>query len=559
MKIDADTLKAIERTRKETPHTQRTAYIVAEAARLGVSKDTLYRHLRKLRKGAVKRSPQPKQYDRGLVEDIMRRKVEGMTFGTAEREIPSHVLRRELLDEGVPEDEVPSVSTINRILDEELMMREGRTYTRIEASVANEQAQLDHSRSKHFQLKSHDPDRGDWLLVVRAEELAYKVDNLKLRTWYTSYVDRFSRLWIARVVPASGESVTVGLEHLDYVWNRPPDAHPVSYLPWALQTDRGALARSQPYQRALDALGIEPVRAQSKEAQGMVENRFRQMWAGFELPLARKLGAGATIWLSDLNALLMEHAVREGRERPHPVLTHLSREDAYLQSIRAYPPREVDASVLRVACRVETRKVDQYGTVSLHGRRYAVPQYVAHDGRRVATLGQRVRVWAAESGEVVGELVEQYSKPFRLEPWQPNALGDYSRRTQTTTRERVEADLARERAEAKDARRRERAAKQARQSGGATVAPLLPETTLVDADSPVVRSGARETAAPEQARLMTEHEARVYINRRLEAEGRFLADYTAVFGPLLNQPGAIQRDDVDRLLSAVLDRVRKAS
>ncbi len=559
MAIDRDTLRAIERTRTETPHTQRTAYIIAEATRLGVSKDTLYRHLRKLRKGAVKASPQPVQYDREIVEEVMRRKVEGMRFGTAEREIPTHILRAELIAEGVPPDQVPSVSTINRVLDEELLLREGRTYTRIEATVANEQAQLDHSRSKHFQLKSYDAGRDDWLLVVRAEELAYKVDNLKLRTWYTSYVDRFSRLWIARVVPASGESVTVGLEHLDYVWNREPDAHPVSYLPHALQTDRGALARSQPYQRALDALQIEPVRAQSKEAQGMVENRFRQMWAGFELPLARRLGKGSTIHLSDLNALLMEHAVAEGRERPHPVLSHLSREDAYLQSIRAYPPREVDASVLRVACRVETRKVDPYGTVSLFGQRYAVPQYVNHDGRRIPTIGQTVRVWAAESGEVVGEMVERYSKPFRLEPWSPNALGDYSRRTTRTTRERVEAELDRERQQQKADRRQQRAAAQARQTGGATIAPLLPETTLVEADSPVVRSGTRETAAPEPTALMTEHEARIYINKRLTAEGRFVADYPAVFGPLLRQPGAIKRTDADTLIEGVLARVRRAS
>ena len=61
------------------------------------------------------------------------------------------------------------MSRINSILDQELGFRVGRTYRSIEAEFAGQQAQLDHSRSKYFQLKEHNGDRDDWLLVVQAE------------------------------------------------------------------------------------------------------------------------------------------------------------------------------------------------------------------------------------------------------------------------------------------------------------------------------------------------------------------------------------------------------
>ena len=558
MKIPDTILAAIERTRIETPWKQRTPFIAMEAGRLGVSSDTIYRQLRTYRKGRVKESPQPRTYDTAHVEEIMRRKIDGYQFGTIDREIPTHILRQQLIDEGVGEEQIPSVTRINDILRHEMLMREGRTYVRIEASCANEQAQLDHSRCKHFQIKDWDSKRGDWLLTVQSESLAYKQDNTQLRTWYTNYVDRFSRLFVPRIVAASGESITVGLEHLDFVFNRDADANPVSYLPASLQTDRGSLNRSQPYTRALEALEIDKGTSHSKEANGMVERRFRSIWTGFELPLAQKMGKGQTIWLSDLNAMLMEYAVAEG-QRAHPVHGHLSRQEAYLQSMLSHRPREIDVSVLRVACRVEERKVGPDGTISLPGARWFVPQYVKQDGRPIPTRGQRLRVWASASGEVVAELIAQYCKPFRLEPWAPNALGDYSRRTAPTTRERVEAELQHERDQAKHDRKRQRAAAQSTQHGPIRIAPLLPDTDLVDADSPIIRSPQREQVTEDRSHLMTEHETRLYIGKRLAAEGRYIADYPTVFTPLLSQSGGIQRTDADRLITAVLDRVRKAA
>ena len=570
MGIDPTILASIEADRLALDHGDRTAFLAREADRLGVSLGTLYRHLRRYRKAPAKEVVRERGYAREHVEEILRRKVEGMRFGDSDREIPTRVLRQELVDEGVPEAELPSVSRINALLRDEYHLREAKTYAKIEATFAGEQCQLDHSRSKHFQLKGRDEDRDDWLLVVRSETLAYKADNTRLRTWYTNYVDRYSRLYLPRIVPASGESITVGLEHLDHVWNRPPDEHPLQYVPHALQTDRGALGKSEPYRRALEALGVDRVLAQSKEAQGMVENRFRHLWRSFELPLARKFGKGYTIWLSDLNALLFEFAVEEGRRLPHPVERALSREEAFLRSVQLYPPREVDVSVLRVACRVVTRRVDQYGCVSLDNERFAVPQYVAGLGRRrVPTARATVRVWQAESGEVVGELVDEATKPFRLEPWAPTALGDHRRPGTATTRERVDAEITRAEREAKaEARRLERARAAGKATG--TTGRITPRADLLDPSSPVtqtdeaggVRPSARrdDTPAEPVARTLTEHEARVYINARLQPHGRFLADFQAVFAPVLRQRDGISQTDVDALLQGVLARVtRRAS
>jgi len=527
--IDEAILLDIEEQRRACPHRGKTDLIKRHAEALGVAPSTLHRQLQKLR-GRVKSGGERKsRIADDIIHEIARRKVKSAKEGYG-RELTTEQVLADLAAEGV--EGLPSRSHADTRL-RKLGLRETRTFRSFEADHANEFCLLDFSRSKHFQLVGL--ENGAWTVEARVEEMSYKANNKKLRTWIVLYVDRYSGLFVARIYPASGESILLGLEHLDHVWTRPDDGHPLRYVPEILQTDRGSLGKSGPFKVAMQALGVDAREAQAKEAQGAVERRFRYLWQSFEAALFETLGKGARLPLDELNERLAEFAHAYGQRR-HPQHPGRTREEVYRASLRVHTPREFDSSVFTLACRVETRRVDAYGCVTLGGERFAVPQYVGSKDR-VPTIGATIRVLRNAEGAVVGELLDRFAEPFRLAPWTANGVGEYRTHAAPTLREQIERDLAADRAKAKA---------EARKAGRPKTLPARPER--VEPSGPFAHVEASEG-------LLAQHAARALAGRLLASERLRVADFAHVLDPLLSQ-ARIARADVEQVCGAILTHHR---
>ncbi len=527
--IDPSILTAIDAERDAAGHGQKRTLVEGYAQTLGVSYTTLYRQMQKVR-GRLKRVERAPCISEEFVEEVARIKQKGMMAGGDGREVPTEVVVETVARQlEVP---VPSASAVNARL-RKMGFREERTFRSVEAIAANQLCYLDFSRSEYFQLHKPTED-GDWTLVARAGELSYKADNQKLRTWVCAYRDAFSRVWIARAVPAAGESILMGLEFLDYVWSRPDDAIPLRSIPWMLQTDRGSLGKSGPYKNAMKALDIDPRESQAKEAQGRIENVFKVLWTGFELPLYLEIGEGNSITLSDYNERLYHYAVNQAQKQ-HPVQFKSTRQQVYEMSQRIYPPREIDVSLATLACRVETREVDAYGRIRWANEFFHVPQYVGGKDK-IPTSGKTLRVYRNVAGEMVGELMDRFAKPFRLTPWEANEVGDFARTHAPTVRERLERELRAER----------KSAPPPRLNSGVKTLPSRPEK---------VEPTSVFTDADDQT--MSSHQVRVFVNQRLDRHGYRIDDFANVYAEALRH-GAT-RDEVDQITTAVLNHVRRAA
>lgn len=565
VRIEESLLQQIERERIASDHGSSVVAFYAE--QIGCAPCTLHRHLRRMRGGIMAgRGGRKKQYDDQHFHAIAKRKEAIGRIGRTRTDIgTTEYAIEQLVREGIiPEDRCPSISRADAWMREN-GYREQQAYRAIESQYALQQVQMDFSRSKKFQLKSYDARRGDWRIIVRGEELSYKANNKKLRTWIAAAIDTYSRLWIGRIVPASGESALVGLQFCDWLWARDDDGHPLRYVPEQIQTDQGSFGKAHVTQAAMDALDVDLVQAQSKEAQGKIERRFRSLWQ-YEAQLAYRFGEGNEVWLSDLNDLLLEYALRDAA-RKHPY-SGSSRRAAFEQSLVTRAPRETDVSVLRLACRVVTRFVNPHGRrISLDGAQYAVPQYARESGRKVPTDGQQIRVYKNLAGEVVGELIGEYAEPFPLRPWAPGDLNDYRAPGEQTYREQIHAELD---AEA-EATKAQKAAKRAAETSRADDPHVLRhETRTAAVESPFASVGSAPTVAPappkprprevatEPLRIeetFTRSDGRALVVRRLEAAGLSVRDHADLFAPLLGGTpldAPVDRSAVEALLSQVL-------
>lgn len=173
---------------------------------------------------------------------------------------------------------------------------------------------------------------------------------------------------------------------------------------------------------ALD-ITMPPQKPGSKGGTAKVENRFRSLWQQFELPLAVKLGDGATIWMSEYNELLEEFCVKE-LEKRHPVKRTQTKGEVYEKSLadRRITQKTTTADMLQVACRVERRVVDAHLRVSLDNVYYSVPQYV----NGIPLTGKTVAIHRNKNDELVGKLIEDNcTQRFELERWEPASWGTF--------------------------------------------------------------------------------------------------------------------------------------
>src|SRR5690606_19439067 len=168
--------------------------------------------------------------------------------------------------------------------------------------------------------------------------------------------------------------------------------------------------------------------------------------------------------------------------------------------LRAHPLREVEQSLLRLACHVVERSVDAFLRVRLDNGYYAMPRRI--DGRPVKP-GDRVRVFRNAEGEVAGRLLDRYSEDFRLEPWEAASWDDFSGRAAPTYRQEQRRLMREE--------RKERRAQARTQAGGLHVLP--PRTETIEPSGPFA-----EPVAP-AVPTMSADQARIHIGRQLQELG----------------------------------------
>lgn len=485
----------------------------------GCDKSTIQRAIRSTF-GRQKKSPKKKQYGQSLIDEIAKIKMEGLLLtkgASVQRELSSDNCKQILIERGFPGAANISRSTINRRL-EEIGFRERQARTRIEVPYANYEWQMDFSRSKYFQMQKWDKDANDYLLKVSGRELHYKMDDKRLRTWIVQVKESYSRIRQIRAYASAGESVYIGLDALHSIFNRlEDDEHPLRHAPENLKTDNGAFIKRTETLAALAALGIEPQKSTpgNKESQGKVESGFKSMWMEFELPIAVKLGDGATIHLQDYSDLLHQFCMDE-LAKEHPFIIDQTRGEAYARSIQQHPQTVIEADLLEHAFRVETRKVDQSRLFHFGGVQYQAADHAA---------GKTIRVFANLNGDVMGEVVDSYAKPFHCIPpadgfkYPARMAGDFEHRPKATYRQTLETQVKSEQKEAKKQR-----TAQTYQRDNEVFFP--PRETTRKPESPFTP----QAPAPD---FGNSTQAKIYIATRLRALGLEFTEYEYAFEDVL--------------------------
>lgn len=400
------------------------------AANIGISVATLYREIEKKygRKKTVKRE---KKIDNSLIHQVAVEKERMRMTGRKEREIATDLVIQNMIDNKVEGAEELNPSTVNRRL-KEMGYRDKSAIVRVEASYANQQHQIDFSRSEYFQVQGF--SGGDYILKHTRNTTSYKENEYKLRTWLVGIIDAYSRVGIIQAYCASGESVHLGIDFLNFAYNRPEDNNPFHYLPDRLKMDNGSFGKAKDVLTFLQKLDIKPEYSTPNEKRGIqkMESMWKHLWKRFELPLVQKLG-NSTITLADYNALLHEF-MTSLLSKPHPVKSN-NRGHVYLTSIAQREQRVITEDLKKYLFRVETRIVANDRTISLGGDKYIVPDNIP--------IGEQLRIYKNLDNNIVGEILNnpKGQKPFVLPPTDGfKVLDDYSHRPHNTYREDVKTE-----------------------------------------------------------------------------------------------------------------------
>jgi hypothetical protein len=398
----------------------------------GVSTDTIYRKMRD-EFGPVKKLKREQVIPQHIIDEIGKLKLQSMQMGQAGRELCTEECIQILIDSGVSEAEGLRVSTVNRRLRESGFRAKERV-VRVEAAYSNQMHQLDFSRSEYFQVKTFDAASEDYVLKVSGHVLDYKENEHQLRTWLCGITDSYSRLNISRAFIAGGESVLAGVEFVNWVYGRDEDENPIRFLPGILKLDNGSLGKSGAFLELLENLKItrELVRPWKKRGIQKQESQWKALWRRFELPLAMRLGSGATINLADYNYELSQFAIRWAM-KDHPI-KHESKIHVYKSGLQLHEQREITIDMSSILAKQYKRRVDNAGLVTVNNQKY--------DVGNSKYIGKFINVSINARSEAIGELVDEYSKPFQLKAVRGYVdLGDFSHREKQTYKQSLEAQI----------------------------------------------------------------------------------------------------------------------
>ncbi len=513
-KLDLD---AIQREIDSAGHGRKAAIIRQYTGQYGISRETLYRQLRQ-RFGKKKTLVRAKKVEQALIDQVGEMKELGIMMGLGDRELATENCIRLLSDQGVAGADRLTVSTVNRRL-REAGYRIPNAKVRVEASYANQEFQLDFSRSKYFQIYRYDSVRQDFLMRVSGRELHYKKDDRRLRTWLVQVKDSYSRCRIIKAYGATSENGFIGLDTLDFMFNRPEDDNPMRFVPEMIKTDQGAFHKRKEVKALAELLGIQLRNSApyNHDSQGKIESGFFGLWNRFELAQAVKMGDGYELYLSEYNELLHEFSISDAQLKcPHPIVND-TREGASRTSILKHPPRQVDEEVLRIACRVDTRDVPETLMIQYPGGPYHAPEYAA---------GKQVRIYKNMLGELMAELVEEDRRTFILKSYEYREIDNFEHRSHTSYKQtltaQAEKNLADKRAENKRLFMKPRASK-------------------IEVESPFLPQAQTEFA--------NEYDARVYIGKQLTTIGKTYADFSYVFDELLADD--LTKESIDTVISEI--------
>lgn len=410
---------------------EKKAIVRRLANSLNISESSIYRALSKVY-GKQKTVTREKVVSDFIIDEVAKLKVESENMGLGKRELKTEDCLEILSNRGIDVSGI-SVSTVNRRLREKGFRKED-VIVRVEADYANQQHQLDFSRSKYFQISHFDKDANDYVLKVTGKTLFYKENETKLRTWLIGLTDAYSRISLVRAVAATGESAILGIEFLNFAYNRAEDEHPLRYLPDILKTDNGSFAKDKAVKQMFQALEIVSELSEAYKHRGVQkrESEWKALWQSFELKLATEIGGlGKTLYLNEYNDLAHEFMIKR-LDLKHPMRSGL-RGDLYRQSMVAHPGRTIDIDLREAAFNVVYRTVAQDLTVSVDNQKFECKAYA---------LGQRIKIYRTLNGEYYGETVDVFNKPFQLTPTQGFVeLGNFEHRQHKTYKQQIEGDV----------------------------------------------------------------------------------------------------------------------
>lgn len=517
---------AINRELQGVKRGMRGVIIQQYADHYEVSRDTVYRCLRKKFGPAKKVTGKPKVANK-LVDEIGKIKLRGRKLGLAERELSTELCIEILQEKEVSGSEHLTVSTINRRLAES-GFRQKEVIVKVEAKYANQQHQLDFSRSKYFNLHKRTDDN-DFILRV-SKVLSYKEDGARLRLWMGGIVDSFSRLGVVRAYPATGESTILGLNIMRFAYNREQDKLPFRHLPDTLKMDNGPVDNKE-FSQLLEKLGIEKELVIPYKKRGIQkqESVWKMVWRRFELPLALKLGNGGTMLLSDYNYMLHEFMINNCTVQ-HPVRMG-SKEHNYRASITAHPTRIIEVDLSEVLHKTWKRKVHNDCTAS-----------IVYKGEKIKleapyfAIDQWIEVYMNYAGDFVGELSDKHHEPFKLKVTEGFVtVGNFDHREHATYLDGLEKEI------------KEDASTPLSMTGelGMTAGKM----NYIEPKEEIVKPEIKFTEAvfDENYVFPSVHEAKVYIGKMLNRDENYTT-VAEVFDELWNDPDIFIKKNIDAIL-----------
>lgn len=521
------------------PHGKKTEYKKAVANRYKITIDLLHRRLRKLRgrsKTVVKKSD-PRKLE--ICTMIVEMKERGKMRSEKEHEMSTATCIRRLVKKGLVTENEISPSHANRIIRQELAYREPIARTKIETVCALQEVQIDFSHSKYFKVSHFCKDRGEWIMKASGRALSYKQNPLKFKPILAGLIDHYSRMRLVRAYPGCSESTMIGMSMLQFWLCRDDDEHIMRHLPFTLAHDGGAPWKSSEFKSVVKALELNTrmIPPYEKTSLGMVERYWQQVWK-YELEWSEDY---PELTLTEYNNLLHSACIHEG-SLPHPNMGE-SRVAAYQKSILRTQPAVLDVDLVEFATRTFIRRVKDL-RISIESEEFKIPQYVGNTW----TNGKQVRAYRNMQGDWLAELVDEFSKPFRIEPAQATIYGSYSA-NQETFAKKVVKKIDSGMSMYLNVNKQQDGSLVDMETGEIIDEPkrLMPAKKVASVDSPF-GTGKEEF-------FSSRYEARSYIGAKLEAWSLTYKDVQNLFNPLIEdeQP---EKSAIDRLLNSVEQRIR---
>jgi transposase InsO family protein len=366
-----------------------------------------------------------------MLDMIWEVKQQGFLFRGGKTELSTSRCLDILKDEGYQWASEISASGVNRALAEN-GYRDGKMFKLMKPDRACQVMLYDASRSECFQtIRPVGGDSDDWVVRVTSKferDQDAKAGRIGKRLWVACIMDMLTRIPLLMYTPAAGETVAMGIQMLDRLFNRPDDALLLRHRPELIQADQGVFLKSRITQDLLQHIGTEWHMSSpgAKESGGMIERNFRSLWQTFELDLAtriaRKHGEGSYILLSEVQRLAHQWCIeRQGKRNTFHL--DMTNAEVYMQSIREHPQPLIDVEMSSVAFSNWERSIDsKTGIIRLNNFRLQIPNHATW------ALGKLARVYRTLNGGWVCEVInDNRGGILELKPFEYEAYGEFEK------------------------------------------------------------------------------------------------------------------------------------